>query len=147
MLETLACTRKMRPMARVLILEDDPTLGPLLAASLEEAGHSAQLYTNSAIAIQAYGFEPADVVIADIIIKEHGQVSSEGGLTALFKIKNIARRRSRRVVTIAITGAASVGGEVNILDYAKSMGADAALKKAFEPEALISLIDGFLAKS
>ena len=131
-------------MARVIILEDDEDLGPLLMASLRDAGHVVQLFTSANDAVQSYKQESADVFVADIIIRQDNRALPDGGLTAIFNIKAHAKRTDQKVAAIAISGVMNFAGMQDTLKTAQQIGADLALAKPFSPDELISTIETVL---
>lgn len=128
-------------MAKVLILEDDLELGVHLQAAMEMAGHRVSLYPTAEAAIQAFEADPVDAVVSDIIIRKDGQVAPDGGLSAIWRIKQIAVEQRRKVFVVAISGTVQTTGMSNILTTADQFGADASLPKPFDPRDLIYLIE------
>ena len=133
-------------MAKVIILEDDAVLGPLLQASLEDFAHDVRLFTTAHEAIAGFEEEAADIVVADAIIVQDGKPAPEGGIVATSTIKSIAEARNHRVGVIAISGSHVKPGMSFILNTMEVVGADAALAKPFTPDELLTAIDQLLAE-
>lgn len=128
-------------MADVIILEDDVFLAPLLAASLEDAGHSVRLFDSAARAVESYTDIPCDVLVADIIIRKNDRPVPDGGLIAIHRIKTLALESERPILIIAISGAVSHIGMQDILQYAADLGAHTVLSKPFTPDELLDVIE------
>ena len=126
-------------------MEDDPALGPLLCASLEDAGHDTALFGDATTAIAYLEHTHVDLVITDITVRKEGRPVPDGGIRLITKAKMIGRERSRVIPIIAISGAYVWQGMEFVLQTASSVGADETLKKPFEPEALVNLVDRFCA--
>ena len=131
-------------MATILILEDDPDLGPLLSTSLEAAGHSVTLVASAIAGEEAFRQNPADLVVADLIIRQDGRPVADGGLLMIHRIKEIANEMRKTVPVIAISGAIRRQGMTHALSTAQHVGADEVLAKPFPPEDLLWLIDRLL---
>lgn len=102
---------------RILIAEDDKTLGDGLVRYLLQAGHNAELATSGSDADQLLAAEEYDLLILDI------------GLPGLdgFEVLRRARRRERYVPALVLTARDSVEDRVHGLD----LGADDYLVKPF----------------
>ena len=131
-------------MTSIILIEDDEDFGPLLLASLEETGHAVRLYTNTVDALEGYKKSPAEVIVTDVIIRENGRVVADGGITAIWKIKQEAAKTDQSVAVIAISGAHYMIGMESILSTAQSIGADAVLEKPFAEEELMETIASVL---
>ncbi|ROR83327.1 two-component system, OmpR family, response regulator [Plantibacter flavus] len=57
-------------MARVLVVEDDPTMGALVQRGLSEEGHSVTLVDNGVDALIAFANEPLDVAVVDVMLPQ-----------------------------------------------------------------------------
>jgi CheY-like chemotaxis protein len=130
-------------MCSILIVDDEEDIRDAMQMILERAGHQVRIASNGAEAIECQRREPADVIIADIIMPEKDGVST---------IKEI-RQQYPGTRIIAISG----GGGVDLSDYkpdsisttaylaaAKQAGADLALTKPFERKDLIKAVDDLL---
>lgn len=132
-------------MASVILIEDDEKLGRLMKMAVEEDGLTARLFPDTASGIEAFRNTPSDIVIADMIIRENGKIAPDGGISAIWRIKEHAKENGLKVKMIAITGAHKHPGMGNILTTAQSLGADAVLAKPFPPDELTVVIGTLLA--
>lgn len=128
-------------MAKIIVLEDDPNLGPLIVSSLEDAGHAATLFATSNSAITAYETDPSDVLVADIIIKEFDRPAASGGLLTIHRMNAAAEALGRRLFVIGMSGMTRYPGLQDLLTAAQAIGADVVLRKPFRPDELLELID------
>ena len=129
-------------MGRILILEDDVNLGPLLKVSLEDEGHSVSLQSTATAALAYASENDVDLVIADILIKVGGALVQDGGIKLISRLKQI---EARRMPVIAISGAfGNERGGQEITSTAFTVGADATLAKPFAPDDLIVLVNRLL---
>ncbi|HEX6957916.1 MAG TPA: response regulator [Ferrovibrio sp.] len=121
-------------MAQILLVEDEILLRDSLQLMLQTAGHSVVTAENGARALdQAARHDGFDVVITDILMPE------TDGLEAIM----LLRRNSRNVRIVAISGGGRTRN-MDLLEYAKSFGADAVLAKPFRPDQLLAAIDRVL---
>ena len=97
-------------MATILIIDDQESIRALLRTTLEGAGHEVTEAPNGRIGLELYRFRPTDLVITDILMPEMN------GLDMLLELT----REFLHAKVIAISGA---GGEQNVLDVAKLLGA------------------------
>ncbi|MEM8729050.1 MAG: response regulator [Pseudomonadota bacterium] len=127
-------------MVKILILEDDETFGGLMAEQLMAEGHSADLFRSLSPALESLRTTTYDVVIADLLIKAQDRYQPEGGLTLIQKLKTLSFDRGRKIPVIAISGSIRNPGMERSLAIARRMGADAALAKPFQPDALSAVV-------
>jgi DNA-binding NtrC family response regulator len=123
-------------MARILIVDDEPSILSIMARILARLGHESEQATNGKEALRQMGDRPADVVITDLIMPE-----TEG-------IETIAAIRKRWPGTRII--AMSGGGRQSPTPYlavAASLGADATLAKPFQMADLAAVLGRVLAPS
>ena len=132
-------------MYQIILMEDDPDLGPLMRAALEDAGCQVELVVDATSAVAEFERSTPDVFIADIIIKRDGRPIADGGIKAIWRINSIAKARRLKVGVIAISGALQGEGTRNLLTTAQQIGAHDVLEKPFEPEELLAKIETVLA--
>jgi len=120
-------------MAQILIIEDDIPLRQALTKHLEELGHVVRQASHGAEAIASLQRLPAAVAIVDIFMP------GQGGLQTIGRIKQDWPETG----VIAISGAAS-GGTLDVRQHALALGADRFLRKPFDVEALVDLVNGLL---
>jgi two-component system response regulator (stage 0 sporulation protein F) len=97
-------------MATILIIDDEEIIRTLLRVALEESGYEVREAANGRQGLALYRSAPADLVITDIVMPELN------GLDMLLELT----REFLHAKVIAISGA---GGEKNVLDVAKLLGA------------------------
>ena len=105
-------------MATILIIDDEETIRGLLRSALEKAGYEVIEAANGRQGLELYRHRPADLVITDILMPEMN------GLDMLLELT----REFLHAKVIAISGA---GGEKNVLDVAKLLGARQTFQKPF----------------
>lgn len=127
----------------IAILEDDADFGPLLKEMLEDEGYIVSLHTNAISALAFIDNNPVDLVISDLFIKEDGQLSEQGGLTLISKIKQIMHHPAP---VIAISGSFA-NDKICAVSSATTLGADHTLAKPIDPNELIRLVQHYLRKS
>lgn len=137
-----------RRLPRLLILEDDLDFADLLKLDLEDAGYEVEVVTSGEAALRRLSSEAFDLLITDIHIWKEGRPSPDGGLLLTGRLRNFpALQADGRLVglpIIAISGAVARPGQSQILNAAKSVGADAVLAKPFESAAMRALVSQLL---
>lgn len=135
-------------LANILILEDDPEFGKLLVASLRTAGHTCRLCVNGTEAVALFKEEPAEVFIADVIVKVGGVAIADGGILATSRIRRLAKDMLVPLSVIAISGVRRDPsmGAMDMLKMMNGVGADALLAKPFPPNLMLQKIDELLAE-
>ena len=101
-------------MYQIILMEDDPDLGPLMRAALEDAGCQVELVVAATSAVAEFERSTPDVFIADIIIKRDGRPIADGGIKAIWRINSIAKARRLKGGVIAISGALQGEGTRNL---------------------------------
>ncbi|MFC1763921.1 response regulator [Planctomycetota bacterium] len=120
-------------MKRVLVVDDDIQLRPLLEQILVREGYEVRTASNGVEALAALQAEFFDLMITDIIMPE------KEGLETISEI----RRQDLDIKIIAISG----GGRADAGTYlrlAKAQGADRILIKPFERNEIIEAIEELL---
>ena len=112
-------------IARILIIDDEAPIRALLRFTLEAAGYEVTEAANGRIGLGLYRLRPTDLVITDILMPEMN------GLDMLLELT----REFLHAKVIAISGA---GGEKNVLDVAKLLGARQTFQK---PLSIPQLVD------
>ena len=116
-------------MARILIVEDDDQVRGLIRKVLERAGFEVVVASNGNEAIKIFNNDPADLVIADILMP------GKDGLEVVRDLK----RNYDDVKIIAISGGGQIGPE-SYLDLAKKFGAEYTLTKPFSMSELLESV-------
>ncbi len=120
-------------MARILIIDDDPTLQTLFSQFLEEEGYEILQAENGKKGIAIIKSQHPDVVITDIMMPEMD------GLEILMEI----RRAKIDVPIIAISGGMR-DRPINFLQHAELFGATYVFKKPLPLNVLSAAIEEIL---
>lgn len=118
---------------RILIVEDEPTLGPQLKATLEQAGYAVDLATDGEDGHFLGSTENYDAAILDLGLPE------VDGLTVLDRW----RREKRNFPVLVLTARDSWSDKVAGLDA----GADDYLAKPFQAEELIARLRALIRRA
>ena len=113
--------------ATILIIDDEALIRALLRFSLEAAGYEVTEAANGRQGLDLYRERPTDLIITDIAMPE---------LNGLDLILELTRQFLHAKV-IAISG---VGGEQNVLDVAKLLGARWTFQKPFSIPQLLDAV-------
>lgn len=114
-------------MATILIIDDEELIRALLRTTLEAAGYEVTEAANGRIGLALYRQRPTDLIITDILMPELN------GLDMLLELT----REFLHAKVIAISGA---GGEKNVLDVAKLLGARRTFQKPFHMPQLLDAV-------
>ncbi|HMF85635.1 MAG TPA: response regulator [Nitrospiraceae bacterium] len=114
-------------MVSILIIDDEESVRALLRSVLEAAGYEVTEAANGRQGLERYRLRPTDLVIVDMLMP----VMS--GLDMLLDLT----REFLHAKVIAISGA---GGEQNVLDVAKLLGARQTLQKPFSMPQLLQAV-------
>ena len=115
----------------VLIADDDTLVREAYKAVLEQRGHVVLVAEDGARAIALVESGHVDVVLLDILMPR------KEGLETLIELK----RQFPRLTIFAMSGG-TVRNKTDFLSIAMKFGADGILRKPFEPQVLIDLIEG-----
>jgi CheY-like chemotaxis protein len=122
-------------MARMLIIDDDPTVRSLVTGILEAKGHTAVEARDGRAGLATFSKESFDLVVTDIVMPEQEGIETIGAL----------RRLNRTVPILAISGSSTIGGSGDYLRAAAALGASATLKKPLHADLLVETIERLLA--
>jgi two-component system response regulator (stage 0 sporulation protein F) len=114
-------------MATILIIDDEETIRVLLRSALEAEGYEITEASNGREGLDLYRHRMTDLVITDILMPEMN------GLDMLLELT----REFLHAKVIAISGA---GGDKNVLDVAKLLGARQTFEKPFSLPLLLSAV-------
>ncbi|HEV8542743.1 MAG TPA: response regulator [Verrucomicrobiae bacterium] len=121
-------------MARILLIDDDPSIRTVLRCWLEKKGHDIDEAENGEEGLSQFRSVGADLVITDLFMPER-----EGLETTLH-----LRRMENAPEVIVISGHPSYAKI--FLQTAKRLGARTVLSKPFSPEEIIEAVNDALAK-
>ena len=119
-------------MATILIIDDEERIRALLRTTLEAAGHEVVEAGNGRVGLDLYRLKPTDLIITDIAMPELNGLDMMLALTRQFLDAKV----------IAISG---VGGDTNVLDAAKLLGARRTFHKPFSMTQLLDAVQYELA--
>jgi two-component system response regulator (stage 0 sporulation protein F) len=114
-------------MATILIIDDEEPIRALLRTTLEAAGHKVVEAGNGRVGLDRYRLKPTDLIITDIGMPELNGLDMMLELTRQFLDTKV----------IAISGE---GGEKNVLDAAKLLGARRTFHKPFSMPQLLDAV-------
>jgi CheY-like chemotaxis protein len=117
-------------MARIVVIEDDEALRPMLAQMVIRLGHEVWAEADGRAGLKRVREIKPDLVITDMVMPE------KEGVETIIEL----RRTIPGIRIIAISG----GGRVSSADYlhlAKKLGAFATLAKPFGREELKAVLD------
>jgi DNA-binding NtrC family response regulator len=114
-------------MATILIIDDEEIIRALLRSALEAAGYEVTEAANGREGLELFRHRPMDLVITDIVMPELN------GLDMLLELT----REFLEAKVIAISGA---GGEKNVLDVARLLGARQTFEKPFSLPHLLGAV-------
>ena len=122
----------MNRVARVLVVDDDPTVREVVVGYLRAAGHEVREAVDGAGALDAVREEPADLVVLDVMMP---------GLDGL----EVARRL-RVASDVPIVLLTALGSEQDRV-VGLEIGADDYVTKPFSPRELVLRVDSILRRS
>jgi DNA-binding response OmpR family regulator len=120
-----------KPLARILVIDDDPDMRAMLEQTLKAAGHEVISAADGSEGVERYRTSPADLVITDIYMPK------QDGLETIREF----RRRFPEVRIIAMSGRALA---VTMLSIAQDLGAVAVLHKPFAADDLFAAVERVL---
>lgn len=123
----------MKEEYSLLFVDDDPTAGELLQRFCEGTAYKSHIYNDPATALSYFKEQGADVVITDL------QMPGMNGMELLGEIRD----RDAEVPVIIITAHSTVSNAIEAL----RLGASDFLKKPFDMEELLLLVDKTMERS
>ncbi|MCI0579533.1 MAG: response regulator [Chloroflexi bacterium] len=119
-------------MAKVLVIEDNPTNLELMTYLLQAFGHVALTAAEGAAGLEIARREAVDLIICDV------QLPGIDGYEVVRQLKN--HPALRHVPVVAVTAFAMVGDRDRVL----AAGFDGYMAKPIEPETFVQQVEGFL---
>ena len=123
-------------MARILVVDDEPSVRDMVVAMIESASHELIEAGNGEEAIAACKVTPFDLIITDIVMP------GKNGIDLIMDIK----KNFQEIPVIAISGGGGITGRYDYLEIAKLVGAITILKKPFSMDELRSAVGSVLEK-
>jgi CheY-like chemotaxis protein len=120
-------------MAKILVLDDEPSILLMIKKMLEKEGHEVEVALNGSEGMALFEKEKPDLLITDIIMPE------KEGLETIFEL----RRLHPDLKIIAISGGGRIGPD-GYLPGAKLLGANAVFSKPLVPKEFINKITELL---
>jgi DNA-binding NtrC family response regulator len=111
----------------ILIIDDEEIVRVVLRSALKAAGYEVVVAANGRQGLELYRHRPTDLIITDIAMPELNRLSMILDLT----------RQFLRAKVIALSG---VGGEKNVWDVAKLLGARLTIQKPFNMPQLLGAV-------
>jgi CheY-like chemotaxis protein len=115
--------------ATILIADDDPLIRAVYKAALEQQGHSVLVAEDGARALAIVEHRKVDFVLLDILMP------CKEGLETLIELK----KGFPHLKVFVMSGGGSQK-RADFLSVATKFGADAVLRKPFQPQALFDLM-------
>ena len=123
-------------MAKILVIDDDEGVRRSIGKVLVRAGHEVFEAPDGKVALTVLKDEPPDLVICDLFMPEMDGV----------EVLRELRRDYPDLPVVAISGGA-YQGKVQLLDVAKGLGAVAVLKKPFQLQELLGVVNDLLGEN
>ena len=121
-------------MARIIYAEDDELMGEIVRDTLAKDGHVVGVVTNGNAALQAIALKMPDRVILDCSMPE---------LSGIQVLERMRLNQSMYDMPVLMLTGRQSEKDVNLAAYA---GADAYVKKPFDPEYLLFVARPLLAE-
>ena len=124
-------------MARILVIDDDPTIRSLCTLALTNTGHEVATAPDGRDGLAMLGHSSFDLVVTDLVMPD------QEGISTIRSIRDMAHD----LPILAISGS-MIGDPRGGLDYLKlamSLGAQAGLRKPFSPRQLTKAVEELLA--
>lgn len=120
-------------MARILVVEDDPSVQRLVRLTLELEGHEVAVVARGGDAVEAAGAAAADVVVLDVMLP---------GVDGMAVCRQLRARANETRVGVVMLSARAQAADIAA---GLAAGADAYVTKPFEPLDLVEHVARVLA--
>jgi CheY-like chemotaxis protein len=120
-------------MAKILVLDDEPSILLMIKKMLEKAGHEVSIALNGRDGMQLFEKDKPDLLISDIIMPE------KEGLETIFEL----RRMYPELKIIAISGGGRIGPD-GYLPGAKLLGANMVFQKPLDQKEFVNAVGQLL---
>jgi CheY-like chemotaxis protein len=117
-------------MARILVIDDQAFVRDVIQRLLESAGHQVLLARDGEQGLRLLQEQPADLVLCDLFMP------GQGGLQTIRDL-----RRGWPGLPVVAVSVGSCGSAEDALPAAQALGAVAALRKPFTPDALLRTVE------
>jgi DNA-binding response OmpR family regulator len=115
----------------VLVVDDEPTIGEIVAKYLERAGYEAHTALDGHGAMEAFGRVRPDLIVLDLMLP---------GIDGLEVMRRVREASERRTAIILLTAK----GEESDRVIGLRLGADDYVVKPFSPAELVARVDAVL---
>lgn len=119
------------PHARVLVVDDEPTIGYVVSRYLDRAGYETAVAASGRDALSSAASERPDVVVLDLMLPD---------LDGLEVMRRLRREGRERTAIILLTARGEESDRVTGLQ----LGADDYVVKPFSPAELVARVDAVL---
>jgi DNA-binding response OmpR family regulator len=123
-------------MARILVIDDDPTIRSLCALALQKHGHAVECAADGRDGMAMVADAAYDLVITDLVMPE------QEGISTIRHLQGVAPRTPILAISGGMGGDGQAG--VDYLKIALAFGAQASLRKPFSPRQLAAAVDELL---
>jgi two-component system, OmpR family, response regulator ResD len=120
-----------RARGKVLVVDDEPTIGDVVSRYLERAGYETQIAENGARALEHAAADRPDVVVLDLMLPDID------GLEVMRRLRSQDRARTAIILLTA-------RGEESDRVIGLRLGADDYVVKPFSPAELVARVDAML---
>jgi DNA-binding response OmpR family regulator len=120
-------------MARILFIDDNDEFRFMMRVILTQAGYEVLEACEGEEGTRLFRQFPSEVICCDLFMPQ------KEGLETIQEL----RRNDPTVKIVAMSGG-GFAGTLDMLPVARFFGADAVLKKPFEPEVLVSIVEQLL---
>jgi len=120
---------------KILVIEDDPFLLPIIAGAFERGGYQALSACEGEAGMRIFHAERPPLVVTDIVMP------GQEGIATIIALKGAPRPPK----VIAISGGGRITND-HFLRWAKHLGADEVMAKPFQMAALIAVGQQLLAQ-